>query len=71
LSSGSSNVAMSNSSPPGLLGGCGRDVPSVFSVDDEARSALVLTLGGRLSLAANFNNLSGSSFCVASAGSPS
>jgi hypothetical protein len=71
LSSGSSDVAMSDGSPPGLPGGRGRDVPSVFSVDDEARSALVLTPGGRSSLAANFNNLSGSSFRVASAGSPS
>jgi hypothetical protein len=43
----------------------------VFSVDDEARSTLVLTQCGRSSLAANFNNLSGSSFRVASAGSPS
>jgi hypothetical protein len=43
----------------------------VFSVDDKACSALVLTQGGRLSLAANFNNLSSSSFCVASASSPS
>jgi hypothetical protein len=43
----------------------------VFSVDDEAHSALVLMQGGRSSLAANFNNLGGSSFCVASAGSPS
>jgi hypothetical protein len=71
LSSGSSDAAMFDGSPPGLPGGRGRDAPSVFSVDDEARSALVLTPGGRSSLAANFNNLGGSSFRVASAGSPS
>jgi hypothetical protein len=69
LSSGSSDVAMADM--PEFPGGSGRDAPSVFSVDDEARSALVLTPGGRSSLAANFNNLGGSSFRVASAGSPS
>jgi hypothetical protein len=71
LSSGSSDVAMADSGLPEFPGGQGRDAPSVFSVDDEARSALVLTQGGRSSLAANFNNLGGSSFRVASAGSPS
>jgi hypothetical protein len=62
---------MANSGLPEFPGSQGRDAPSVFSVDDEAHSALVLTQGGRSSLAANFNNLSSSSFCVASAGSPS
>jgi hypothetical protein len=71
LSSGSSDVAMADSDLPEFPGGQGRDAPSVFSVDDEARSALVLTQGGRSSLSANFNNLGGSSFRVASAGSPS
>jgi hypothetical protein len=62
---------MANSGLPEFPGGQGRDAPSVFSVDDEACSALVLTQGRRSSLAANFNNLGSSSFRVASAGSPS
>jgi hypothetical protein len=62
---------MADSGLPEFPSGQGRDAPSVFSVDDEARSALVLTQCGRSSLAANFNNLGGSSFRVASAGSPS
>jgi hypothetical protein len=62
---------MADSGLPEFPSSQGRDAPLVFSVDDEARSALVLTQGGRSSLAANFNNLSSSSFCVASAGSPS
>jgi hypothetical protein len=71
LSSSSSNVAMADSGLPEFPGGQGRDAPSVFSVDDKARSALVLTQCGQSSLAANFNNLGGSSFHVASASSPS
>jgi hypothetical protein len=43
LSSGSSDVAIADSSLPEFPGGQGRDAPLVFSVDDEACSALVLT----------------------------
>jgi hypothetical protein len=71
LSSGSSDVDMADVASVASSGGQGRDAPSVFSVDDEARSALVLTPGGRRSLSADFNDLGSSSFRVASAGSPS
>jgi hypothetical protein len=71
LSSGSSDVDMADVASVASSGGRGRDASIVFSVDDEARSALVLTPGGRRSLSTDFNNLGGSSFCVASAGSPS
>jgi hypothetical protein len=43
LSSGSSDVAIADSGLPEFPGGQGRDAPSVFSVDNEACSALVLT----------------------------
>jgi hypothetical protein len=71
LSSGSSDVDMADVASVASSGGRGRDASTVFSVDDEARSALVLTPGGRRSLSTDFNNLGGSSFRVASAGSPS
>jgi hypothetical protein len=41
LSSGSSDVDMADVASVASSGGQGRDAPSVFSVDDEARSALV------------------------------
>jgi hypothetical protein len=62
---------MADSNLPEFPSSQGCNAPSVFSVNNKARSALVLTQGGRSSLSANFNNLSSSSFHVASAGSPS
>ena len=51
-------------------GGDGVDSPTVFSVADEARAALVLVAGGRRSLTEDFGNLGGSALRTAGAASP-
>jgi hypothetical protein len=67
LSSGSFDVDMAEAGSVASSSGQGRNAPLVFSVDDEAHSALILTPGGRQSLSMSFSNLRGSSFRVASA----